>query len=209
MEFISFYAVRVVSWYQSNPRLDHLVAMKHILKYLRRTRSSMLVYSSRDLISIRYTNSDFQLDKDSHKSTSRSIFTFGDGAIVWRSIKQSCIADSTMKAKYVVACQVAKAEVWLQKFLTNLKVFRDMDKPLTLYFNKSEAMENSKKPISHKRGNHIARKYHLIREIVWLQKSSTELEVVRDMDKPLTLYFDNNRAMTNSKELRATREECI
>ena len=43
----------------------------------------MLVYSSKDLIPIGYTNSNFQSDKDTHKSTSGYVFTLGGGAIVW------------------------------------------------------------------------------------------------------------------------------
>ena len=37
---------------------------------------------------------------------------------------------------------------------------------ITLYCDNSEAVANSKEPRSHKRGKHIERKYHLIREIV-------------------------------------------
>ena len=48
-----------VSCYQSNPRLGHWIAVKHILKYLRRTRDYMLVYSGADLNSIGYTDFDF------------------------------------------------------------------------------------------------------------------------------------------------------
>ena len=64
----------------------------------------MFVYSGRNLIPIGYTNSDFQSDKDSRKSSFGLVFTFGGRAIVWRSIKQSYIIDSTMKAEYVAAC---------------------------------------------------------------------------------------------------------
>ena len=160
------YSVGIVSRYQSNPGFDHWVAVKHILKYLRRTRNYMLVYSGEDLIPLGYTDSDFQSDKDSRKSTSGSVFTLGSGAIVWRSVKQSCIADSTMEAEYVAACEAAKEAVWLRKFLTDLEVVPDMDKPLTLYCDNSGAVANSKEPRSHKRGKHIERKYHLIREIV-------------------------------------------
>ena len=49
------FAVGMVSRYQSNLGLDHWVAVKLILKYFRRTRNYMLVYSSRDLIPIGYT----------------------------------------------------------------------------------------------------------------------------------------------------------
>ena len=51
------YAVGIVSRFQSNPGLDHWIAVKHILKYLRRTRNHMLVYSGGDLNPIEYTDS--------------------------------------------------------------------------------------------------------------------------------------------------------
>ncbi|PON55799.1 hypothetical protein PanWU01x14_186080 [Parasponia andersonii] len=160
------YAVGIVSDFQSNPGLDHWIAVKHILKYIRRTRNYMLVYSSQELIPTGYTDSDFQSDKDTRKSTSRSVFTFGGGAIVWRSVKQSSTADSTMEVEYIAACEAAKEAVWLKKFYTDLEVVPNMDKPLTLYCDNSGAVANSKEPRSHKRGKHIERKYHLLRDIV-------------------------------------------
>ncbi|KAA0061926.1 gag/pol protein [Cucumis melo var. makuwa] len=39
------------------------------------------------------------------------IFTLNRGAVIWRSVKQSCIADSTMEAEYVAACEAAKEAV--------------------------------------------------------------------------------------------------
>ena len=68
----------------------------------------MLVYSGGDLNPTGYTDFDFQPDKDSRKFTSGSIFTLGGGAVVWRSIKQSSVSDSTMESKYIAACEVAK-----------------------------------------------------------------------------------------------------
>ena len=76
------YAVGVVSRFQSNPSLDHWITVKLILKYLRRTMDYMLVYSSDDLKIHGYTDSDFQGDRDSRKSTSGSVFTLGGVAIV-------------------------------------------------------------------------------------------------------------------------------
>ncbi|TYK21571.1 gag/pol protein [Cucumis melo var. makuwa] len=153
--------------YQSNPGRDHWTAVKNILKYLRRTKDYMLVYGSKDLILTGYTDSDFQTDKDARKSTSGSVFTLNGGAVVWRSIQQSCIADSTMEVEYVAACEAAKEAVWLKKFLTDLEVVPNMHLPITIYFDNSGAVANSREPRSPKRGKHIKRKYHLIREIVY------------------------------------------
>ena len=84
----------------------------------------MLVYRCRDLIAIGYTNSNFQPDLDFKKSTLGCVFTLGGGAISWRSVKQSCIANSTIKAEYVATYEVAKEVVWIKKFLSDLGVMR-------------------------------------------------------------------------------------
>ncbi|KAA0042864.1 gag/pol protein [Cucumis melo var. makuwa] len=133
------YAVGIVSRYQSNLGLDHWTAVKIILKYLRITRDYMLVYKAKNLILTRYTGSNFQIDKDSRKSTSGSVFTMNEGVVVWCSIKQGCIGDSTMEAEYVAACEAAKEAVWLRTFLHNLEVFPNMNLPITLYCDNSES----------------------------------------------------------------------
>ncbi|KAK0593865.1 hypothetical protein LWI29_000530 [Acer saccharum] len=52
---------------------DHWTAVKHIFKYLKRTRDNMLLYSGGHLIPVGYTDSDFQSDSDSRKSTSGAV----------------------------------------------------------------------------------------------------------------------------------------
>ncbi|KAK1591798.1 hypothetical protein Q3G72_013860 [Acer saccharum] len=160
------FAIGIVSRFHSKPGPDHWTAVKHIFKYLKRTIDNMLVYSGGDLVPVGYTDSDFQSDSDSRKSTSGAVFTIGGGAVIWRSIKQSCIADSTMEAEYVAACEAAKEAVWLRQFLIDLEVVPSANKQITIYCDNSGAVANSKEPRSHKRGKHIERKYHLLREIV-------------------------------------------
>ena len=156
----------MVNQYQSNPGLKHWQAVRHILKYLKRTRDYMLVYHSKDLIPISYTNLDFQSDLDFRKSTSSCLFTLGGGAISWRSVKQSCIADSSMKVEYVAACEAAKEAVWLKKFFFDLGDVRTEQVPITLFCDNNGVVAQSKDPRNHKKGKHIERKYHIIRNIV-------------------------------------------
>ena len=82
----------------------------------------MLEYRVDDLTPLAYTDSDFQSDRDSRKSTSWYVFTLFGGAISWRSVKQNCIADSTMIVEYVAASDAAKKPIWLKKFLIKLEV---------------------------------------------------------------------------------------
>lgn len=58
------HAVGIVSKFQSNLGFDHMTAVTCILKYIRRTRNYMLVYSVEELSVTGYTNSDYQTDRD-------------------------------------------------------------------------------------------------------------------------------------------------
>ena len=161
-----YYSVGMVSRYQLNPGPKHWEAVKHILKYLRRTKDYMLVYYCEDLIPMGYTDSNFQPNLDFRKSTSSYVLTLGGGAISWMSVKQSCIANSTMEAEYIVACEAAKDTVWLKKFLSDLGVMGMEQVPITLFCDNSAAIVKSKDPRNHKKGKHIERKYHIIQDIV-------------------------------------------
>ncbi|KAH9743690.1 hypothetical protein KPL70_003387 [Citrus sinensis] len=195
------FAVGMVSRYQSNPGPEHWTAVKHIMKYLKRTKNYMLVYSGDELIPVGYTDSDFMSDKDSRKSTSDYVFTLGSGAISWRSVKQSCIADSTTEAEYVAASEAAKEAVWLRKFLQDLEVVPAVTAPLKLFCDNSGAVAQSKEPRNHKKQKHIERKYHLIRDIV--QRGDVEVTQIASQQnladpftkaipgKPFNLHLDS------------------
>ena len=111
-----YFAIGMVSRYQSNPSPEHWIVVKHILKYLRRTRDYMLMYGGDELVLVGYTNSDLMSVKDSRNSTSKYVFILGGGTVSWRSIKHQCIADLTTEAEYVAACEAAKEAIWLKKF---------------------------------------------------------------------------------------------
>ncbi|KAL0287601.1 UNVERIFIED_CONTAM: hypothetical protein Sradi_7120800, partial [Sesamum radiatum] len=74
----------------------HWIAIKTILKYMRRTKDMFLVYGGAELILEGYGNASFQ-------SQSRFIFKLNDGVVAWKSSKQDTTTDSTMKAKYIAA----------------------------------------------------------------------------------------------------------
>ena len=81
------YAVSVTSRFQSNPGLEHWVAVKSILKYLRMTKGLILTYGGGDLQIDGFTNSDFQSDVDDRKSISGFLFICNGGAVSWKSSK--------------------------------------------------------------------------------------------------------------------------
>ena len=71
-----------------------------------------------------------------------------------------------MEAEYVAACEAAKEAAWLNKFLSDLGVVRIEQVLITLFCDNSGAVAQSKDPRNHKKGKHIERKYHIIRDII-------------------------------------------
>ncbi|KAK8686134.1 hypothetical protein V6N13_125161 [Hibiscus sabdariffa] len=112
------YALSMTSRFQANPGEGHWVAVKNILKYLRRTKDVFLVYGGEEQLSIKgYTDSSFQTNKDDSRSQSGFVFYLNGGDVSWKSSKQDTIVDSTTEAEYIAASEVAKEAVWIKKFI--------------------------------------------------------------------------------------------
>ena len=105
------YALSVTSRYQSDPGMSHWVAVKNILKYLRRTKDVFLIYGDGDLIVEGYSDASFQSDRDDSKSQSGYVFTLNGGAVSWKSSKQETTMDFTTKSEYIAASETAKEAV--------------------------------------------------------------------------------------------------
>ncbi|KAL8109063.1 hypothetical protein AgCh_025236 [Apium graveolens] len=65
------YALSMTSIYQSNSGEGHWIAVKNILKYLKRTKDSFLVYGGDEKLVVKgYTGASFQTDRDDSVSQS-------------------------------------------------------------------------------------------------------------------------------------------
>ena len=162
------YALSITSRYQSDLGESHWIAVKNILKYLRRTKDAFLLYGGQEdeLVVNGYTDDSFQSDKDDFRSQSGYVFCLNGGAVSWRSSKQDTVADSTTEAEYIAASDAAKEAVWIKKFITGLGIVPSISDPVDLYCDNNGAIAQAKEPRSHQRSKHILRRYHLIREII-------------------------------------------
>ena len=80
------YALSVTSRYQSDPGEGHWIAVKNILKYLRRTKNAFLVYGGEEELVVNgYTDASFQTDKDDYRSQSGFVFILNGGAEIGRA----------------------------------------------------------------------------------------------------------------------------
>ncbi|KAJ9560636.1 hypothetical protein OSB04_005796 [Centaurea solstitialis] len=168
------YSISVTSRYQQNPGEAHWVAVKNILKYLRRTKEMFLVFGgSEEEISVTgYTDASFQTDRDDFKSQSGYIFTLNG------------------EAEYIAASDASKEAVWLRNFIADLRVVASISRPVDIYCDNSGAVAQAKEPREHHKSRHVLRKYHLIREIIGrgdvrICKIPTDENVADPLTKPL------------------------
>lgn len=117
------YALSVINRHQASVGMKYQIAVKNILKYLRRTKEIFFVYSGDfELIIMDYTNANFQTNHDNLKSQSGFVFMLNGGVMSWKSSKQKIIVDSTTEAKYIADIEAIKEVCWIKKFMDELGV---------------------------------------------------------------------------------------
>lgn len=101
------FVVSLLGRFQSNAGEAHWNAAKRVVRYLQRTKDYKLSYKRGEVFELQgYSDSDFAGCPDSLKSTSSYVFLLAEGAVSWKSVKQSTVASSTMHAEFV-ACYEA------------------------------------------------------------------------------------------------------
>ena len=115
---------------------------------------------------IGYTNADLGGNPDQHKSMSEYVFLLNDYAISWGSKKQSCIALSTMEAKYVACSSAIQESVWFRRFLQDIGVAKTTFEFVTLYCDNMVALAYAKDSKYHGKTKHIQIRYHFVKDII-------------------------------------------
>nr|GFD41388.1 hypothetical protein [Tanacetum cinerariifolium] len=63
-----------------------------------------------------------QCDKDDTKSQTGYVFVINEGAVDWKSKKQTTIAMHATQSEYMAASEAAMEAVWIRKFVGDLGV---------------------------------------------------------------------------------------
>jgi hypothetical protein len=114
------FVVNTLSQYLVKPRRVHLVAAKHVMRYLKGMLDYGLYYTGDcDFRLYGYTDSDWAGSASNRKSTA-GCFSLGSTMTSRKSRKQSSIALNIAEAKYIAACSASCEAIWLRKMLTGL-----------------------------------------------------------------------------------------
>ncbi|XP_023759882.1 uncharacterized mitochondrial protein AtMg00810-like [Lactuca sativa] len=90
--------------FQANPREPHMIAMKNIFRYLKRTSSPGLWYSANFGFFIQaFLDADLGGCGLVRKSTTGGCQLLDGKLVSWHSKKQTCVSLSTVEAEYIAA----------------------------------------------------------------------------------------------------------
>ncbi|GJW94851.1 retrotransposon protein, putative, ty1-copia subclass [Tanacetum coccineum] len=163
------FAQNITSRFQQNSGEAHWTAVKNILKYLRNTKDTFLVYGGNPEAELQvncYCDAGFETDRDDTKSQTGYVFVLNGGAVVWKSSKQSTTAQHATEAEYIAASEAAKEAVWIRKFIDELGVVPSNDYPIKMNCDNSAAIIMAKESGIQKGARHFKRKYHYVRECI-------------------------------------------
>lgn len=111
------HAVSQLSQFSSCYGSTHIVAAKHLLRYIKGTldrgitfRPSASVNSRHELCG--FADADYANDVDTRRSTTGYTITVGGSTVCWRSRRQRSVALSTTEAEYMAMGDCAKHILW-------------------------------------------------------------------------------------------------
>ena len=81
---------------------------------------------------------------DDKKFTSGDIFMMVEGAVSWKSVKQTLTTFSTMEVRYVACYKATCHAIWLWNYISALKVVHSISRPSKLFCDNSVVVSFSR-----------------------------------------------------------------
>jgi transposase InsO family protein len=186
------FAVGVLSKFSSNPKKSHMLAARHLLRYINKTATLSLhlgPFQDTTLRPVLYSDADWGGDQETRRSTGGYLGMVTDtgmsskSAVSWSSKKQQTIALSSTEAEYMALTQAAKEAIWVARFMAELHggSMEGTQKRTILYADNQGSMALAHNPEFHARTKHIAIQEHYIREKVASEEIQLEYLPTSDM----------------------------
>ncbi|RVW75984.1 Retrovirus-related Pol polyprotein from transposon RE1 [Vitis vinifera] len=165
------HAVNSVSQFLHAPTIDHFLAVKRILRYVKGTLHFGLTFRPSTIPSalVAYSDADWAGCPDTRRSTSGYSIYLGNNLVSWSAKKQPNVSRSSYESEYRALAMIAAELLWLTHLLHDLK-----------------------------RSKHVELDYHFLRELVVAGKLRTQyvpshLQVAdiftKSVSRPLFEFF--------------------
>lgn len=142
--------------YFNQPREIHWKALKHTLRYVKKTLSYRLMFDRgssvvRDTVILTgYSDANHGSEND-RKSTSGYVFYIGGCPISWKSKRQGMVTISSTEAELVALSEAGREAMWLMRLLRDL----GLSVQTTLFEDNQGAIYMANGSGNHQRSKHI------------------------------------------------------
>ena len=173
---ISF-AVNLMSQFCNAYNYEHWKIVVDIMNYVFNTKEYKLNLSNvKNPGLVSYSDANWGSKLTQRYSTSGYIIFFNDVPFMWKSIKQKCVALSTMESEFITLVECVKELVWFSNILKCSNVLgREMRKPIH-YCDNQSAINFSKNSVENIKTKHIDIKLSFVRD--WLKKEKFDLKYI-------------------------------
>ncbi|KAK4364549.1 hypothetical protein RND71_015907 [Anisodus tanguticus] len=157
------YAVQHVCLFMHDPRVEHMNALKRIIRYIHGTLDYGLhLYPSSTSTFVSYTNADWGGCPDTRRSTSDYCMFLGNNLVSRSAKRQSTLSRSSAEAKYQGVANVVSESCWLRNLL--LELHCPIQKATLVYCDNISTGYLSGNPVQYQRTKHIEMDIHFVRE---------------------------------------------
>ena len=159
------YPVQHLSQFLHQPRVPHLRAALHVVKYLQGTVDYGLFYPSMNNLQVKaYSDADWSACQFTSRSLNAYAVFIGDSLVSWKTKKQQTVSKSSAEAEYRSMSATASELVWLNGLLEDLQV--NVQLPIVMYCDNTSAEHLAQNPKFHEKTKHLKRDMHYVREQV-------------------------------------------
>ena len=159
-------AVVILARFSQSPTAYCHRAAKRILRYLRGSVNTGMVYRKGSMQFETFVDSDYAADTQTRKSTSGWIVKFGEAAVSWNSKRQNAVALSTCEAEYHALTEASKDILYFHTILEELGINLEGKCPKLRSDNMSAINWATGEKAPKKRAKHIHTKVHFVRDLV-------------------------------------------
>ena len=146
------FAVNLLARYSSAPTRRHWNGVKHVLRYLCGTIDMGLFYSKGSKSQLSgYADAGYLSDPHKARSQTRYLFTCGNTAISWRSVKQTMVATSVGLWSLLAIHEASRESIWLRSMIQHIRETCGQssmkNSPTILYEDNAAALHRLKEAI--------------------------------------------------------------
>ena len=158
------FAVNSLCQHMQSPTEGHLVAAKHVLRYVQGTLSHGVLFQPGPRVLTAFTDSDWAGNPVDRRSTTGFLVFLGNNLITWSSKKQPTVSRSSTEAEYRSLAIGAAELAWIRMLLCDFGVI--LPSLPVIWCDNTSAIALASNPVFHARTKHVEVDYHFVRERV-------------------------------------------